>query len=475
MRPAADAGADHLMDAHGGSQTEVTHAPHGMSRQGQGVGSAGRGERGVVREGLGLHPYIVDVSIGEGDTEGGRAGGVARTRAESRGRSARGAWGRRARGAWWGGRSVRQDPLFGNVTDGWELGLPGWKNGVPQDVVDRIEALVPGKLELGHIPPSWRRWQETGCLISLCLANGSLALGGAGQSGEEGGSHGLDVLTPLFTGGSHHAAISVSNSTILGDVWGTDDRPGQSSLANLTLGPDEWMDKHLGGRINSSAWLESIGLRWDRRYRDWMKPVQRVDGSVVYALWHETRFARDGARGGIPGRREDYPMLDPVSGRRIAPDEMVLAENETLVETEYLGLNAYSEVRPSPNLRERLIREARQRKQDAEKEEAAVAARRNSWRLWNRDELELQELARLGISPGGSGREIGEEREREGEGGDKRMALQEAEVQASPTLLALGITPERERAINRLIDKIFSRPNLRDRLFGDELPALLNP
>ena len=54
------------------------------------------------------------------------------------------------------------------------------------------------------------------------------------------------------------------------------------------------------------------------------------------------------------------------------------------------------------------------------------------------------------------------------------MALQEAEVQTSPTLLALGITPERERAINRLIEKIFSRPNLRDRLFGDELPALLN-
>jgi hypothetical protein len=372
---------------------------------------------------------------------------------------------------------VRQDPLFGNVTDGWEFGLPGWKNGVPQKVVDKIEAIVrhsPGKLELGHIPSSWRRWQETGCLTSLCLANGSLVLEGAGQGGEEGGSHGLDVLTPLFTGGSHHAVISVTNSTILGDVWGTDDRPGQSSLTNLTLGPDEWMDKHLGGRINSSAWLESIGLRWDRRYRDWMKPVKRVDGSVVYALWHETRFARDGARGGLPGRREDYPMFDPVSGRRISPDEMVLAENETLVETEYLGLNAYSEVRPSPSLRERLIREARQRKQDAEKEEAAVAARRTSWRLWNRDELELKELARLGIFPGGSGSKIGEEQEREGEGGDKRMALQEAEVQTSPTLQALGITPERERAINRLIEKIFSRPNLRDRLFGDELPALLN-
>ena len=471
---AADESAGDTLQSCRGAEEEMADAPRDQCRRGVLDCSVWRGEWGMVREGLGLHPYIVNVSTEEGAERGRWEEGLVRAGAESRAGSMRGAHGQRARGGWWGGRSVRQDLLFGNVTDGWEHGLPGWKNGVPRDVVDLIDALVghgQGKLDLRQVPRSWRRWQEIGCLTSLCLANGSLTLGGAEEEDEEEGNHGLDVLMPLFTGGSHHAAISVSNSTILGDVWGTDERPGKSSLENVTFGPDAWIDKHLGGRINSSEWLESIGLRWDARYRDWMKPVKRVDGSVVYALWHETRFARDGARGGIPGRREDYPMFDPVSGRRIAPNETVLAANEALFETEYLGVKNYSELRPSARLRERLVREARHRKQAAEKEEAAVAARRNSWRLWNRDELELKELSHL--HPGGGG-EIGEEREENVEGCDNRIVLHDAEVQTDPTLLALGITPERERAINRLIEKIFSRHNLRDNLYGDDLLSALD-
>lgn len=56
------------------------------------------------------------------------------------------------------GTTVRQDPVFGNVTDGWELGLLGWTNGVPPDIIDLVEGICgpdssSSRIHVEQLPP----------------------------------------------------------------------------------------------------------------------------------------------------------------------------------------------------------------------------------------------------------------------------------------------------------------------------------
>jgi len=291
------------------------------------------GRKKVVREGLGMHPYLQDEMLP--DT---RECGL--------------------------GETVRHDPVFGNVTDGWQLGLPGWTDGVPTETVELVQMLVgknAGSEQLRRVPPSWRRWGEVGCLTSTCIVNGSLPLNYDVPLNCNAAEPVIDILTPHFTGGSHHASLTADNCTVFGDVWGTDERPGSVMMVNVTAEPDAWIEKYMSedSRINSSELLEWMGFQWDSRRGDWLKPLRRVDGSIAYALWHETRFAKDGARGGIPGCRQDYPMFDPATGRRILL-------NETLSPCDwewhtYPGLDGYCERVAAPHARQRLLRLARVR------------------------------------------------------------------------------------------------------------------
>ena len=76
-----------------------------------------------VREGVGLHPYLRH----EGYADSLECG-----------------------------TTIRRDPVFGNVTDGWELGLPGWTNGVPRHTTQLVEGIVgpdPSRAQLQHVPP----------------------------------------------------------------------------------------------------------------------------------------------------------------------------------------------------------------------------------------------------------------------------------------------------------------------------------
>ena len=157
------------------------------------------------------------------------------------------------------------------------------------------------------------------------------------------------------------ASLTVANCSVFGDVWGTDERPGSFELVNVTVEPDAWIEKYMSedSRINSSALLEEMGFQWDGRRGDWLKPLRRVDGSISHALWHETRFAKDGARGGIPGCRQDYPMFDPDTGRRILL-------NETLSHGDwewhvYPGLDGYCERVAAPHARQQQLRLAQVR------------------------------------------------------------------------------------------------------------------
>jgi hypothetical protein len=283
------------------------------------------------------------------------------------------------------------------VTDGWELGLEGWTNGVPNSTVTLVESIVghgPGKIGLQDVPGSWRRWNEVGCLTSVCVANGSLS---AAYPEED-----FDSLTPHFTGGSQHASISADNCTILGDVWGTDERPGSFEFRNVSVLPDPWVDKYLNGpgRLNSSELLEALGFRWDYRRRDWLKPLRRVDGSVVYVLWHETRYASDGVRGGIPGTRADYPMFHPVTGRRIHPNETSYSgEPQDFVNCEYLGLSGdKARVRarlPTRAMRERMRSDALARTHALLAARAKEVERESSWRTFNRDPSRLEQFYKM--------------------------------------------------------------------------------
>ena len=416
-----------------------------------------------IREGLGLHPFL------------GSAGGV------------------RAWHDWRARATIRRDPVFGNVTDGWVLGLEGWRNGVPSDTVALVENAVghgPGQADLEDLPLSWRRWGETGCLTSLCIANGSLTPPrpplGADASAL---SLSYDWLTPHCTGGSHSAAISVRDCCILGDVWGTDDRPGTYNLSNVSIKQDPWINKHVNGltkRLNSSVLLEAWGFRWDARRRDWLKPLRRVDGSVVYVAWHETRFASDGVRGGIPGSRLDYPMYDAVSGRLIPVNESAhyaddtcsraaakgsRPEAEDAVEHVYVGLGGLAERLPSETTRTKLQASQRAR------QEAAAAMRREevrqqrSWREFNRDPKQLDLLRRLhplhepreghvegdaeSAARGGEQFAIAADR-RKRQGGGVGPFQELARMQGDKELLAIGITAEREAAINRFVPPLLS-------------------
>ena len=79
----------------------------------------------TIREGLGLHPFLGSAS------------------------------GARARHDWRARATIRRDPVFGNVTDGWALGLEGWRNGVPSDTVALVENAVghgPGQAYLEDLP-----------------------------------------------------------------------------------------------------------------------------------------------------------------------------------------------------------------------------------------------------------------------------------------------------------------------------------
>ena len=300
------------------------------------------------------------------------------------------------------------------------------------------------------------------------------------------------------------------------DLWGTDERPGSSIMSNLTVQNDPWMEDHFNdnSRLNSSDLLESIGFHWDSRRNDWLKPLQRVDGSLAYALWHETRFTKDGVRGGIPGRRQDYPMFDPTTGRRMHVNETLESPRDFELH-QYVGLYGYCELAPSLRARHRLQRRAlvcwplktlcascvsraklaviscidgdggenkrplcrssldlwqaewgvtQELEQDEASRRAREMARESSWYTWNRDPRKLEEFQRTskarrdghtaqredGESEGGrvQSAEGGHAREG-GDTGDESLSKQVARVQTSRTLLELGITAEREDAINR--------------------------
>ena len=64
-----------------------------------------------------------------------------------------------------------------------------------------------------------------------------------------------------------------------------------------------------------------------------------------------------GVRGGIPGRRQDYPMFDPTTGRRMHVNETLESPRDFELH-QYVGLYGYCELAPSLRARHRLQRRA---------------------------------------------------------------------------------------------------------------------
>ena len=105
-----------------------------------------------------------------------------------------------------------------------------------------------------------------------------------------------------------------------------------------------------------------------------------------------------------------------------------------------------------------------EREEDEESRRARETARESSWYTWNRDPKKLEEFQSTskarrdghtaqgedGESEGGRVQSAGRGHAREGgDMGAESLSKQVARVQTSRTLLELGITAEREDAINR--------------------------
>lgn len=166
----------------------------------------------------------------------------------------------------------RYDPIEGNVTDGWARGMPGWTDGVPESVKQVVDFCVDScGMRLSDIPDEFFKWGQVGDIHSLKIANGSVK---------------GDILIPGFNGGSHQASLRMTNSIVHGDVWSTVGRPGMLDLLNITYVRDEWVEKFMGNsteRITTRELMESAGMIYDERKKDYYKPIRRTNGMCVDA------------------------------------------------------------------------------------------------------------------------------------------------------------------------------------------------
>ena len=308
--------------------------------------------------------------------------------------------------------TIRVDPLFGNLTDGWANGLPGWTHGVPEAVREFGDEFV------SNAPPSlladsFLKWGSgrVGCELSKMVANGSIP---------------GDQLTPGFNGGAHEAKLVVADCVVFGDLWGTKGRPGTLIMRNNTLERDPWIEKYFGNRtqrLTVRQMLEALGLRWNARKRTYFKPIRMANGTVVYVRWNETRFCEE-AEDGYPGGPNDYPIFDPVTKERLFNHNM-----SRKVTTREYTLLGYEE--------------------SIHEDDQAL------WEYKRRKALLRQARAEA--------RERSARRENDDTGADFGMAL----VSENET---------REKAIQTLLDKFLARDSRQDPLFEaiEKQPSLLD-